>query len=86
MNFFCQHVFLFCATLNIFSQHESLFLVSHNFFCCHNIFFCDSHNLAGERNFYVKDFFCATQQFFVQHIQKVSLKNIVNNEKQMCSH
>ena len=25
MNFFCQHVFLFCATLNIFSKHESLF-------------------------------------------------------------
>ena len=94
MNFFCQHVFLFCATLNIFSQHESLFLASHNFFCCNNIFFCDSHNFCGQRNFYVKYFLlltqnivsCATQHFFVQHVQNVRLKNIVNKEKQVSSY
>ena len=63
MNFFGQHAFLFCATLNIFSQHESLFLVSY----CHNIFFCDLLNFGGQRNFYVKYFFVETTLFFVQH-------------------
>ena len=27
--------------------------------------------------------FCATQKFFVEHVQNVSLKNIVNKEKQI---
>ena len=27
-----------------------------------------------------------TQQFFVQHVQKVSIKIIFNKEKQMCSY
>ena len=49
MNFFSEHVILFCATLNIFSQRDSLFLVSHNFFC-------DSTNFGGQRNFYVNFF------------------------------
>ena len=39
MNFFCQHVFLFCATLKIFSQYESLFLVSHNAIVATTYFF-----------------------------------------------
>ena len=57
MNFFCQHAFLFCATLNIFSQHESLF-GSHTIFCWHNWrFFCDSHKFGGQRNLYVNFFF-----------------------------
>ena len=65
MNYFCQHVFLFCATLNTFSQHESFFfLVPHNFFYCHSIFFCDSLIFGWQRNIFFllnnTTFFCAT--------------------------
>ena len=60
MNFFCQHVFLFCATLKIFSQYESLFLVSHNAIVATTYFFCDSLNFGGQHNFYVNFFFADT--------------------------
>ena len=56
MNFFDQHVFLFCATLNIFSQHESLFVVSHSFFLSPQHISCDPHNFGGQCNFFVKHF------------------------------
>ena len=85
---FCKYVFLFCATLNIFSQHESSFgchiisLLPQHFFVTHII-------LVRNANFYSKYFFvdkavfCGTQHFFV--LPNMSLKNIVNKEKQMCS-
>ena len=65
---FCQHVFLFCATLNILSLRQSLFWVSHNFFLLPQNIFCDSHNFAAQHNFYVEYFFLLTQQFFVQQV------------------
>ena len=45
LTIFCQHVFLFCATLNIFSQHELTFWVSHKASCCYKILFCDSQDV-----------------------------------------
>ena len=79
MNYFWQHVFLFCATLNIFSQHEptTYFFLTHIIFVGNvkyeicEIFFCCRHNM----------FFVQHNIFFVQHVQNVSLKDIMNEEK-----
>ena len=92
INLFCQHVFLFYATLNIFSQHESLFLVSHNIFFVVTAYVLVTHiilvgNVTSVWNIFIcwHNIFCATH-LFVQHVQNVSLKDIVNKEKQICSH
>ena len=65
---FCQHVFLFCATLDIFSLsfgcHVTLFVATTYIFV--------THNFGEQHDFYVKYFFfcwhktvfCATRNIF----------------------
>ena len=47
-----------------------------------------AYNSGEQRNFLLTltCFLCNKQQFFVQHVQNGSTKNIVIKEKQMCSH
>ena len=47
-----------------------------------------AYNSGEQRNFLLTlhSFLCNMQQFFVQHVQNGSTKNIVIKEKQMCSH
>ena len=85
---FCKHVFLFFATLNIFSQHESSFEYHITFFVDTTYIFVTRIILLCNVNFYARhfflltrQFFCATQGFFV--LPNVSIKNVVNNEKQI---
>ena len=88
--FFCKYVFSFCATLNVFSQRESSFGCHIYFFVATTYFFVTHIILVRNVNFYVKYFFCwhniflCNTTFFVP--SNVSIKNMVNKEKQMCSY
>ena len=90
MNYFWQHVFLFCATLNIFSQHEPLFWCHIIFFVATTYFFLTHIIFVGNVKYEICEiFFCCRHNmffvqhniFFVQHVQNVSLKDIMNEEK-----
>ena len=63
-------------------------MARHLFLFIHDILYAHILYMLHKKMFRVaqKTILCNTEHFFVQHVQNVSIKNIVNKEKQMCSH
>ena len=90
---FARHQSIFSCDTKLFKLIQHIFICNRNHFYKHVFLFCATINTFSQHEssfgcniiyFVDTTVFCATQDFFM--LRNVSMKNIMNEEKQMCSH